>query len=432
MNALKASAHPFRPWKTLFFLTVAALLLTSMMLFNTQLARADTLVRTTSGKIAHTHFSGTSLPSWLTPVTYGPSASVTVANGCCTDKVNPGDYAYVVKTDALPSVSCYVIRTKAMLTAANPDTYIAWPGVADSPVRPSADLRSTNGGGRPIIKGRFFDGYFRVRLLWDDTDFFVDPEQYAWGNTWYLNDLSYDGNTFYGSNRDFPSFAVRRQGSGYFNYTNPTIYPWFGIGNGDSIGENTANYDYLQIFSSYKLNVTGLSPGNAVRLFDQSGTLESQGTESAGTATLDMLSTVDGVPCDLDTNPDHDSGGFKGTIEVYSDNTFANLICSYSADDIWGGDTYTLTKPPPTVTSITPNSGTQGTIVSISNLAGTNFYGTPIVKLRMSSQSDITASSVNVVSPTQITCVFDLTGAAPGSWDVFVQNPDGQSATLSV
>ena len=46
--------------------------------------------------------------------------------------------------------------------------------------------------------------------------------------------------------------------------------------------------------------------------------------------------------------------------------------------------------------------------------------------------ADITidATDVVVVSDSQITCRFDLTGAATGQWDVVVTNPDTQSGTL--
>jgi hypothetical protein len=83
----------------------------------------------------------------------------------------------------------------------------------------------------------------------------------------------------------------------------------------------------------------------------------------------------------------------------------------------------------PTVTSITPSTGTQGLTVSVTNLAGTGFQAGATVKLKKTGQTDITATSVNVVSPTKITCSFNLSSAAPGAWDVFVQNPDTQSAS---
>ncbi len=88
-------------------------------------------------------------------------------------------------------------------------------------------------------------------------------------------------------------------------------------------------------------------------------------------------------------------------------------------------------NPPPTVTSITPNSGANDGTVSITNLAGTNFASGAAAKLAKAGETDITATSVTVVSSTQITCSFDLTGAAAGTWDVTVTNSDTQSGTLT-
>ncbi|WP_287152587.1 DUF5719 family protein, partial [Candidatus Solincola tengchongensis] len=96
-----------------------------------------------------------------------------------------------------------------------------------------------------------------------------------------------------------------------------------------------------------------------------------------------------------------------------------------------GGFTITGALPPPTVTSITPNSGAQGATVAVTNLAGTGFYGTPSVRLKKAGQSDIVATGVTVVSPTKITCSLPIpAGAATGAWDVVVKNPDNQEGTL--
>ena len=85
---------------------------------------------------------------------------------------------------------------------------------------------------------------------------------------------------------------------------------------------------------------------------------------------------------------------------------------------------------PPTVTSIDPSTGTQGTTVSVKDLAGTGFYGTPLVKLKKTGHVDMTATNVAVVSSTRITCDLPIpTNAATGTWNLLVQNPDGQSAT---
>ncbi len=86
--------------------------------------------------------------------------------------------------------------------------------------------------------------------------------------------------------------------------------------------------------------------------------------------------------------------------------------------------------PAPTITSVTPSSGTRGTTVNVTNLAGTGFYGTPTVKLKRTGSSDITATNVAVVSSSKITCRFNIpAGAAPGAWNLFVANPDSQSTT---
>ncbi len=96
---------------------------------------------------------------------------------------------------------------------------------------------------------------------------------------------------------------------------------------------------------------------------------------------------------------------------------------------------FTYTSPAaPTVTGITPDNGTFGTSVTVTNLAGTNFIvgTTPSVWLAKSGQSNIIATDVHVISPTQITCTLPIplwTNTLEGQWDVVVQNADGQSGS---
>jgi hypothetical protein len=92
---------------------------------------------------------------------------------------------------------------------------------------------------------------------------------------------------------------------------------------------------------------------------------------------------------------------------------------------------FTITSPVPTVNSIAPNKGVNDGTVSITNLAGTNFFPGATVSLKKTGQTDIIATGVNVVSTTQITCALDLTGKPTGAWDVVVTNTDGQSGTLA-
>ncbi|MCP4146334.1 MAG: hypothetical protein GY757_01165 [bacterium] len=86
---------------------------------------------------------------------------------------------------------------------------------------------------------------------------------------------------------------------------------------------------------------------------------------------------------------------------------------------------------PPTITSITPNTGTNDGTVTIDNLAGTDFTAGATVHLAMTGQPDIATNWSNVASATRISCAFDLTGAVAGAWDVVVTNPDAQTGTLT-
>jgi len=85
--------------------------------------------------------------------------------------------------------------------------------------------------------------------------------------------------------------------------------------------------------------------------------------------------------------------------------------------------------PPPTFTSITPTYGVQNTMVSITNLAGTGFKAGASVRLELGT-TVVNATSVNVVSGTQITCQLVLPGTL-GKYDVVVKNPDGQEGRLT-
>ena len=68
----------------------------------------------------------------------------------------------------------------------------------------------------------------------------------------------------------------------------------------------------------------------------------------------------------------------------------------------------------------------------LSVLPGTGFQPGAGVRLMRTGYPDIVATGVSVLSPTQITCTFNLLGAAPGTWNIQVINPDGKtSGTLT-
>ena len=154
---------------------------------------------------------------------------------------------------------------------------------------------------------------------------------------------------------------------------------------------------------------TGFQTGATVKLAkagepDIDGTSVTVVSSTKITCTFDLTGVTIGEWDVVVTNPDTQSGTLPGG--------------------------FTVIYPPLTVTSITPNSGTTGTTVNITDLAGTGFQTGATVKLTKTGEADINATDVTVVSSTQITCRFDLTGAASGMWDVVVTNADSQSATL--
>jgi len=84
---------------------------------------------------------------------------------------------------------------------------------------------------------------------------------------------------------------------------------------------------------------------------------------------------------------------------------------------------------PPSVGSITPNSGPNDGTVSVT-IDGANFRAGAQVKLTKSGQTAIQATGEVVVSPTRITCDLPLNGAATGQWNVVVTNSDTTSGSL--
>ena len=92
--------------------------------------------------------------------------------------------------------------------------------------------------------------------------------------------------------------------------------------------------------------------------------------------------------------------------------------------------TTTTSGPGPSISGITPNSGTTGFSVSITNLAGTNFQTGATVKLTGVDGASVRASDV-FVTDKKITCMLSLYDLKAGKYNVVVTNPDGQSDSLA-
>jgi hypothetical protein len=98
-----------------------------------------------------------------------------------------------------------------------------------------------------------------------------------------------------------------------------------------------------------------------------------------------------------------------------------------------GNTTSTTTTPTtnvtgkPTFKKIIPDEGNAGTTIDITSLTGTNFKSGAIVQLTKEDSPNITATNVDVQSPTLMTCTFAIpANITAGSWDVVITNPDGQ------
>jgi hypothetical protein len=93
-------------------------------------------------------------------------------------------------------------------------------------------------------------------------------------------------------------------------------------------------------------------------------------------------------------------------------------------------DGFTVTMNAPIITGITPSSGVSTGPVSITNLSGSNFASGAHVMLNRTGYAGIVATDVTVVSQNNITCTFDLAGAAPGRYNIVVTNPDLRQGML--
>ena len=91
--------------------------------------------------------------------------------------------------------------------------------------------------------------------------------------------------------------------------------------------------------------------------------------------------------------------------------------------------TITLSGNSPAITGISPKRGATNATVSVT-VTGNYFQSGATVKLMRAGDPLIQATGVTVSSATKIDCTFKLTGAEKGSYNVIVNNPDGQYSTL--
>jgi len=110
---------------------------------------------------------------------------------------------------------------------------------------------------------------------------------------------------------------------------------------------------------------------------------------------------------------------YNGQRYSYEQHTFQILNSSFDS-----------TSTGPTIVGITPSSELNSSQSFITHLSGTNYFGTPVVKLNLTGFNDVVATDVTVVSSTNIRCTFNLTGRPAARYNVVIINPDGQQAIL--
>ena len=131
------------------------------------------------------------------------------------------------------------------------------------------------------------------------------------------------------------------------------------------------------------------------------------------------------------------SGVTVGTVTVV-DGTHMTVVLSVATNAATGTRDITLTNADhgtsvcsgcltiatgPTVTSGSPAAGSNNGSVTVT-ITGTGFVDGATAALQRSGQDDIVGTNVQFVNATTLKADFDLTLAAPGSWDISVTNPD--------
>ncbi|PKG33493.1 IPT/TIG domain-containing protein [Methanoregula sp.] len=91
---------------------------------------------------------------------------------------------------------------------------------------------------------------------------------------------------------------------------------------------------------------------------------------------------------------------------------------------------FTITNPPPTVTSIEPSSGQNGTVIDVIRVTGTNFgFGAnPKIWLAKAGEANIPASDTQIFGTTELKFRLNIPASAPaGQWDLWIESQDGQT-----
>jgi PKD repeat protein len=273
----------------------------------------------------------------------------------------------------------------------------------------------------------------------------ADGSIVSWGNDYYGQVSETPAGTGFiaVSAGDTHSLALRADGS---------IVSW---GNDDTSGcvsQTPTGTGFTAIAAGYYTSlalriptppptITGIAPNQASKglstvPFTITGTHFQDGAEVVISMRTTMPPPFEVVMIQASDEQVHDAGGqqtITGTFNLGGALVGLYNITVTNPDGTSGTyqDGFTITGPVLAVTSINPNTGGQGTTVSIDNLAGTGFQNGATVTLQAYGHPDIVGTNVAVRSYSQINCQFVLPlTAAEGWWNVVVTIPGGANATL--
>jgi len=185
-------------------------------------------------------------------------------------------------------------------------------------------------------------------------------------------------------------------------------------------------------FSISSITPTTASNNGAVNITDVIGTgfMYGAGVKLTKTGSPDIIATgitvapPTHITCTFDLTGK--STGQWNVVVINPDGTLPTLPNGFT---ITGEVPPTL--QPLSVTAIVPSTGTNDQSIFVT-VTGTGFKPGAVVRFTLTGQPDIVASGVTLTGNSSLTCTFDLTGKATGTWDLAVSNPtDGTTSVRS-
>ena len=155
--------------------------------------------------------------------------------------------------------------------------------------------------------------------------------------------------------------------------------------------------------------------------------LDGNGSLLSESDSASLTDTNDWKPLEVKAQAPSDAAYAQVILKTESPDTAGNAGSAWF-DDVSLRRGYGVSGSIPALSGVTPNSAVNNGVARV-ELGGSGFASGVAVRLRNNGQAVINATDVNVASD-QITCSFDVTGAAAGDWDLEVINTNGERAIL--